>query len=136
MRTVKMARCTWKHVVLVFCLVVVVQCRQRRECGTRCFVEYRPGELNVVLISPHGGRKSPRGSRARDAGCWDGQACDWSFDCGQKDHERCRAVVVSTFVNNRFKKINSQIRQHLINRLVGFVLMKIWNLEFRHLLHI
>ena len=42
-----------------------------------------PGNISIILTSPHGGTMMPDNIRSRDAGCWNAtnQSCVFVHDC-------------------------------------------------------
>lgn len=79
------------------------------------YIEYHTSTgLNVVLSAPHDGYMQPQEIQDRDAGCWVDSGCVWSHECGEKDYERCSAVVVRDWYTS---DITRDLRLALCHRM-------------------
>ncbi len=57
------------------------------------YIEYRPGELNIILTCPHGGHIRPSTIPDRTTGCWRNKECYYVHGCQVQDYSRCKATV-------------------------------------------
>ena len=52
------------------------------------FIDYYPGDMNVILAAPHGGSEVPDSIQDRTAGCYVNDECIWRQDCGTRNFDK------------------------------------------------
>ena len=61
--------------------------------GWNKYIEYTPGNTNLIIGAPHGGYEKPANLQDRHAGCWDGQRCIYNHTCGVYNATKCKTLI-------------------------------------------
>ena len=63
--------------------------------GRNNYTEYIPGNLNMIIVVPHGGQWKPASIPDRQDGCWTGQYCIYNHTCTGRSRANCKIGVYS-----------------------------------------
>ncbi|PAA92266.1 hypothetical protein BOX15_Mlig020394g2 [Macrostomum lignano] len=79
------------------------------------WIEYTPGDCNLIISSPHGGWLRPAEIEDRTHGCLaaDGVTCRWEKSCSPVAPTACRAV---TGADINTQQVAAQLVEHLAER--------------------
>ena len=71
----------------------------KTEWGFKMFSKYEPGNMNLVISSPHDGKINPLKQENGDPwpdrwpGCVGSDGCVWKHNCGKPDNETCTVIA-------------------------------------------
>lgn len=82
------------YIAIFLALVILPATMEASQFGNYLYTEYKPGTLNLIITSSHGGSLKPGSIPDRGVGCWDGSKCIWTHGCSNKDQEKCQAKIL------------------------------------------
>ena len=71
----------------------------KTEWGFKMFSKYEPGNMSVIIASPHDGKINPLKQENGDPwpdrgpGCVESDGCVWKHNCGKTDNETCTVIA-------------------------------------------
>ena len=71
----------------------------KTEWGFKMFSKYEPGNMSVIIASPHDGKINPLKQENGDPwpdrwpGCVGSDGCVWKHNCGKPDNETCTLIA-------------------------------------------
>ena len=71
----------------------------KTEWGFKMFSKYEPGNMSLIISSPHDGKINPLKQENGDPwpdrwpGCVGSDGCVWKHNCGKPDNETCTLIA-------------------------------------------
>ena len=71
----------------------------KTEWGFKMFSKYEPGNMSLIISSPHDGKINPLKQENGDPwpdrwpGCVGSDGCVWKHNCGKPDNETCTVIA-------------------------------------------
>ena len=91
-----------KNMLIYFALVSILLPHGiigKTEWGFKMFSKYEPGNMSLIISSPHDGKINPLKQENGDPwpdrwpGCVGSDGCVWKHNCGKPDNETCTLIA-------------------------------------------